>query len=193
MGSNIRIMKAVSLELYKRLMESQPSYSNNPSFNLYGTSSATENPSREPETAELFPGLPAKYMKGDGTIDENPLTSSLLNAIPDRQKGRAKKLIDLILQKDTLKISPSGEIVLKGQLIKNSNIVDLISTATKSSILRKIKLPGYQKFLTFLKEINTPKSFLGSHFAKMVENVHGDDSPDKTNCREWITFEYWNR
>lgn len=174
MGTNVRIMKAISLDLYKRLISNQ---AGGPS-NLYGDIVQQRNV-QTGYGNPTFDGLPSQLSIGD---EEHPTTLALLKSIPETQKARSKRLINLILANNTLTWSASGEINYKGKTIPKSNIVDLISTATKTTKLRKIKMPGLLEFIRFLKEINVPKYFLGSEFVKLMDD-------ENVECTDWITFE----
>jgi hypothetical protein len=179
MGTNVRIMKAISLDLYKRLISNQPGGSNalygervQPEFNQ-GIQSGYGNPT--------FDGLPSQLVIGDA---EHPTTKTLLESIPENQRPRSKRLINLILANNSITWGPSGEIKFHGKVIPKSNIVDLISAATNPTKMRRLKMVGLKEFIMFLKEVNAPKYFLGNDFLKLM-----DAQDDVNNCQQWITFE----
>lgn len=179
MGANVRIMKAISLDLYKRLIANQPGGSS--SGALYGEQ---VNPNLQIGYGNPnFDGLPSQLSIGD---DDHPTTKALLHSIPETQRPRAKRLINLILANNTLTWGSSGEIKYNDKIIPKSNIVDLLSAATKTTKLRRLKMPGLAEFISFLKKINVPKYFLGNDFVRLMEEQKDVDDDE---CENWITFE----
>lgn len=190
MGTNVRVMKAISIDLYKRLLVNQPAVGT--STSLYGENISKTDPSVDSaglysgivqqQTGygnPLFDGLPSQLSIGN---DEHPTTRALLASIPENQRARSKRLINLILASSQLTWSSNGEVKYHGKSIPKSNIVDLISAATKQTKLRQLKMAGLQEFIAFLKEVNVPKYFLGCEFVKLM-----DDQKDE--CQSWITYE----
>jgi hypothetical protein len=177
MGTNVRVMKAISIDLYKRLLSNQPALGT--PAGLYGEAV------QQPQTGygnPLFDGLPSQLSIGD---DEHPTTRALLASIPENQRARSKRLINLILASNKLTWGDNGEIKYHGKSIPKSNIVDLLSAATKQTKLRQLKMPGLKEFINFLKEVNVPKYFLGSDFVKLMDGQNDE-------CQSWITYENSN-
>jgi len=193
MGSSFRVLKAISLDMYKRLLESSTSNTN--SLNTYGKQQQQPIPSTELST-EFTQHLPSPQDPNE----DSTVTLKLLRSIPEPQRERARHLINAILESSDFKWDLTGQIIYQGKLIPNSNIVDLVSVATKSTKLRKLTIPGLRVFISFLKSINIPRHYLGLHFAQVIDDVSslqfGSGSQDvKSNqepiCPHWITFEQY--
>jgi len=214
-SNNFRIMKAISLEMYKRMLEgckvndsSIASSSANTStlLNPYGstsvipqvgsgTSKAANGSSALKELNELPPNL----LESRSTDEDPKITQTLLRSIPDSQRNRARNLINTILLHPEFSWDDAGVIKFNNVVHQKSNIVDLISVATRTTKIRKLKIPGLSVFIRFLKSINIPRHYLGSHFSTLmdeVEDASDSSSPNfKSNepqCSSWITYEEVN-
>jgi hypothetical protein len=196
MSSNIRIMKAISLDLYKRMVESSTSLSNSSASTnrshdgIYGSGNHSTKDYRTGEVS-ILNSIPTEFIKS--TVDEDPvITNTILKSIPDQQRGRARNLVNAILPHKQLQWDDSGRISYLGKIIPRSNIVDLISVATKSTKLRKLNIPALGEFMSFLRIINVPRHFLGTHFAQLIDEPIDESSSvqhENVSCNHWITFE----
>ena len=190
--SNFRICKVIDLAQYQRLVQgcsslnpqTYPSHvKNGPPIQIYGQT-PNEYP---PPTNEAFLGagnsrdwdmLPSQLICG---TNENPIVEKILSNIPEMQKQKAKRLLNLICASKELTWNAKGEIQYAGVTISNSNIVDLISAATATHKIRRMQLVGLKPFVKFLKNVNCPKYFFSTEFLKLMD--------DKMPCNDWITFE----
>jgi hypothetical protein len=149
MSSNIRIMKAISLDLYKRMVDGSSLNSTViPSSNVnrdltYGTNKQEGGQLPLSSTPSGIESIPTEFFKTD--INEDPETTlTILRSIPDPQRARARNLINAILPHENFKWDETGRIIHNGVKIPRSNIVDLISVATKSTKLRKLSIPAFK-------------------------------------------------
>jgi hypothetical protein len=194
MSSNIRIMKAISLDLYKRIIEGSALNSSiTPPSSLlnrdltYGTSVQHGGQTTSSSTSGLDT-IPTEYLQTN-TSDDPETTLTILKSIPDAQRSRARNLINAILPDHDFKWDATGRIIYRGSKIPQSNIVDLLSVATKSTKLRKLNIPALKEFMEFLKSINVPRHFLGVHFAILMDTQSTSENDDGPRCRQWTTFE----
>lgn len=100
------------------------------------------------------------------TKDKTFKESTIINYINGKvQKRRAEKIIDFLQSNGDLSWADNGNVVLSGNVIKNSNIIDVLSDLVNSTSAtrRRNKSPvGLQATLNHFKQINMPESFIGN-------------------------------
>jgi len=213
MSNNFRIMKAISLEMYKRMLEGCNNlkdssiastsahkseignpYGSNKSFNQAGTGAA-DKVMRESSFASSslneLNDIPTTLYASPSVDDDPKVTLTLLRSIPDAQRHRARNLINTILNHPQFSWDDSGLIKYNNVIYPKTNIVDLISVATRSTKIRKLNIPGLSIFIQFLKSINIPRHYLGSHFSSLMdsESDKNDSLQNESHCPGWITYE----
>ena len=106
---------------------------------------------------------------GDGApSDENPaalaeeddLTPQILESVPKTLRRKAKLLIDRLKHNDVMAWNAKGELVYEGNIVKGSNMIDLVNDALKGK--RGFFPHGYQYFLRGLAKSNAPESIIGN-------------------------------
>lgn len=159
MCSNIRILKAVPLELYERIMSQvHPSPS---------SSSSIYNPTQKVMEYDL--GLtPSTFLSPPVGEQSNDKESGIIKLVPKRQQSKASGLLRM-LSESNLTWNDHGEIILNGNTVTGSNIVDLISAATAPNKMRNVNLSGLDQFVSFVRKFNIPKHLLGSDFLKLMD------------------------
>ena len=187
------MMKVIDLAQYNRLVQGcssvYPSPTTPSSQCLYPPPQQHEPTNQTAPSTEYLPPqyggnarewdtLPSQLICG---TDDNPIAEKILANIPEQQRQKAKRLINLICNSQQLSWNGKGEIQYAGTTVPNSNIVDLISAATATHKIRKMQLAGLNPFVKFLKNVNCPKYFLSTEFLKLMD--------DKVECNDWITFE----
>jgi len=229
MSNNFRIMKAVSIEMYKRMINGCSGDSSIASTSIRST--ALSNPygaepssieqkqiqagggniagSYKEKSAAELDEIPDTFFESK-VVDEDPkVTLTLLRSIPDAQRNRARNLINAILPHRVFSWDNAGVITYRDTLYPKSNIVDLINVATRSTKIRKLKIPGLKVFIHFLKSINIPKHYLGSHFSSLMDEEedgfylqdsnytsnntknynYNSTSQTEPNCSAWVKYE----
>ena len=111
-----------------------------------------ENNSEPQQTTEQ----PASMPDSEKQV-EIPLTDNeILDAIPKNSKTLARSMINrLKTNNDQVSWNSKGEIAVDGNLIKGSNIIDLISDQLKSR--KKFNPTGWENFTEVLDRINMPR------------------------------------
>jgi len=207
-------MKAISLEMYRRMLEgckvsntdtsiASSSVNSSNLSNPYGFNSSFSQvgagQSKEANKATPLPELndlpPALYDESNEDGDPK-VTLTLLKSIPDVQRNRARNLINAILNhSQQFSWDNAGVIKYNNVVYPKSNIVDLISVATRTTKTRKLKIPGLVVFIQFLKSINIPRHYLGSHFSALMDEQEDlptslpHEKPTEPFCPNWITYE----
>lgn len=85
----------------------------------------------------------------------------VLSGIPETKLPTAKLLLDFIHKQRNITISDNGEVIINGNHIKGSNIVDLIHDLSRD---RKTRPPpiGANPLLDALKTANIPLEYIGN-------------------------------
>lgn len=98
-------------------------------------------------------------------ISNEPVASSLmekevLRSVPNSMQKKAERLLSLVKTNPDLKWNDRGEIFFQGQLIKNSNLVDLVNDVLRRR-KRTGKPTGWQTFATALRNMNVAQDLIG--------------------------------
>lgn len=81
-----------------------------------------------------------------------------IDVIPPSLQSQARKLLQRLSNRTNLiSWSPSGEVTIRGTRLVGSHIGDLVGDVLRS---RKVAVPGRQKFLSVLAELNAPNEFV---------------------------------
>jgi hypothetical protein len=172
--SNLRILKAVPLDIYNSLIANQQPQAETNSYTF-------KCPTQLVEACDM------NQFGGGVSKEFDPMSfSPLLQLIPLQQRKKSRQLLELISKSKNISWNELGEILVNGALIHKSNIVDLVAVATKNGKLRKsqISLPGLNQLIAFIREANIPNSLLGSEFIRILEEK-------KTRCG-WVDYEFTN-
>lgn len=92
--------------------------------------------------------------------EEMDIETITLSTAPKRLSLIVKNVFELLKRNsDVVSWTPHGELIHRGEVVKHSNIVDLIN-----SMMRKKKsddfLPGQEEFSEILRDINVPQIFI---------------------------------
>ena len=106
------------------------------------------------------------------------LESRLLNSLPKSLQNKGKLLIDYIKDETDLKWNGRGELIIKDEVMKDSNVSDLIH-----EVLRTRKLSttpkGWNVFTKSLKDSNIPMDFIGNKMRWEQSNEVKDNQDSK--------------
>ena len=87
------------------------------------------------------------------------VAKEVVDSVPVKMKRKAERILQRLQQHPELKWNSQGEIEFEGQLVKNSNLVDLVN-----DVLRKRKNfepTGWKTFATALQRMNVPQDLIG--------------------------------
>ena len=110
------------------------------------------------------------YRQPPGTIDKPtplnedkniPMEKRLINMLPKTMQQKGRALLDHLKEATDLKWNERGELVHQGEIIRDSNISDLMNETVRA---RKdsIKPKGWDLFAQVLKESNVPLELIGN-------------------------------
>lgn len=108
----------------------------------------------------------------------SPIDNMLLNSIPKSLSTLTNNILNILKRNpEVVSWTPRGEFIYKGNTVPDSNIVDLMN-----SIIRFRKKKGKEEyqpvgqnlFLTALKDLNVPKSFIKNKSIVFMQNGKGD-------------------
>ena len=92
----------------------------------------------------------------------------IVQKIPNNLQLNARSLLLLIKDKELFKWNNKGELLVKGNIIKGSNIIKLLIHA----LTRNKKKPiGYKTFYSHLKKVRIPRFILCKNLKKYTRNV----------------------
>lgn len=93
-----------------------------------------------------------------GSVIVEDANDDLIQSVPKTMQKRARILIEKLKNSNEIGWNPKGEITVKGNLIKNSNISDLVNDALRK---RKHFNPrGWEDFAHVLRQVNAPQDIV---------------------------------
>ena len=126
----------------------------------------------QPISMNIESNQTSKEEKLDGVTKEikpDPIVTGALNSVSATQKSKTKKLREWIERyRDTGVIdwNAYGEVSFDGELIKGSNLIDLVKDIVQGQ--RGFEPKGWKDFLVVLAKINTPESLIGNSTRRTV-------------------------
>ncbi len=111
--------------------------------------------------------VPIQEPSGDGGVGTSDgrghladdIEREVLESAPDRMKKKAQLLVNRIRNSPHLQWTDTGELVYKGQVVANSNVVDLVNDVLRRR--KHFEPQGWQTFARGLKESNVPQDLIG--------------------------------
>ena len=86
---------------------------------------------------------------------------SILISVPRTYRVKGQKLVELMTRTPQISGSPTGEVSLRGKIISNSNISELVNDILRHR--QRVSPPtGWQSFIEALVEDNIPRDLIGN-------------------------------
>jgi len=98
-----------------------------------------------------------KHQDNQTSVNTNKSLQNVLKYIPKAKQNKAKILIDHLEANPVFDWSDKHELIVGGQTIKNSNLIDLISDVIKDKGTTVQGPPGMTRFMSALAKSNIPK------------------------------------
>lgn len=99
----------------------------------------------------------------------------ILSTVPQKYRKKADNFIRLLNKSGDLAWDTKGVVSIKGEIIPQSNIVDLLNDALRA---RKTSNPhGWEQFAGVIKEINVPHELIGNPKRRDVSITNHQTSP----------------
>ena len=115
------------------------------------------------------PSLPQQPPKP--SIPERQFIDDVITSVPRALRGKAEQLTKTVLREMTW--SPKGELVVDGQVLPGTHIVDLINDAIRQR--KKFRAAGRDTFVEGLTQMNVPRELIGNQ--ELRERLEDDDEP----------------
>lgn len=163
---NVRIFKAVSLDVYNQMIRERAAFHNNNNkdvSDLYGLKQYGEGRRESNNNTNTVDSSSSSEESVSSILHDTSDVMSILPLFSVKEQTKAKKLMEILKSKG-LSWNPIGEVELNGKLIPRTNVVDLISTAVHPAKLRKLMITGLTEFAAFVKQHNVPMQLLGNAF-----------------------------
>lgn len=91
---------------------------------------------------------------------DNFVEHEILSSAPLKLKNKAKILLERLNHDPNISWNKKGEVSIKGELLQNSNINDLIQDMLRN---RKSHVPnGWESFARYLHDSNVPQDLIGN-------------------------------
>jgi hypothetical protein len=115
--------------------------------------------------------------------EEEPLTvDQIVGVMPQRLATKTKKLLDHLKQKEAkLDWTPSGEVLIEGDPIPQSNVMELLRYAVGKNARRGQQPSGWNEFVKLLNDVKVPQQFV----ARPTKYVGSPATPETG----WISVE----
>ncbi|GBO00331.1 hypothetical protein AVEN_26817-1 [Araneus ventricosus] len=108
----------------------------------------------------------------------------ILESAPKNLKSNTRNILNYLKNsQDLMRWTPKGELIYKGNNVKNSNVLDLIKSLQTS--FNKAHPPGFDMFLQGLSEMNFPKSFIKNSSLELDSEIKkGRDIAQETKTHK---------
>lgn len=93
-------------------------------------------------------------------INSRDMEAEVMESVPKNYRKKVALLLERLKRNKNLSWNDKGEMVYKGEVYRNSNIVDLVNDIARKR--KDFKAVGSQTFTTALKEINIPRELVGN-------------------------------
>ena len=126
----------------------------------------------------------------DNETKSNHVDAAVVNALPTSQQTNARKLMQLLRAQGDGVVSwtKNGEVQIRGQRVRGTNIVDLVSDVVRSTPT-KTSAPERERFLNALADANVPETLVKNKNAleryriiktgaSAMEGISDDDDDD---------------
>ena len=105
------------------------------------------------------------------------LTPQIFESVTKTLQRKAELLLVYLINNDVMAWNESGELVYDGNVIKGSNMVDLVNDTLKS---RKNFVPyGFQHFMRGLAKSNVPESIIGNEARRNIVRKNKQGTVEK--------------
>ena len=125
------------------------------------------------------------------SLSSPPLQQDMFASLPTTYRAPANVLMrELEKHSDTIQWNPiTHEVKIKGQTLKGSNVVDLISDVMRTRKTAKIPLHG-RAFLKLLADLNLPESFVKNKYriSQFRSYKQGDGEDDDNDDDDDTSF-----
>ena len=121
-----------------------------------------ENPVEKESPPETISSI-----KAESPTEETDIEKDVLSTVPRNNKKLAHDMLKFLRDhRDSVSWTPQKHVVVKGHVIPNSNIVNLINFVLRS---RRKGPRGHSLFVNMLKELNVPDDFIRNPYLKNVK------------------------
>jgi len=102
-----------------------------------------------------------KHQELNTQMSPHRIDTDMLTTIPKTFRNKAAALLNYLQADKDIKWDDRGQLIIEGQLISNSHIVDLIHDALRSR--KKVgRAKGWRELSSHLKRRNIPKELIGN-------------------------------
>jgi hypothetical protein len=115
---------------------------------------------------------------------------------PASISNRAQRLLSSLEKVPELSWKSSGEIIVKGKIIPQSHIVDLVSLSVKPLLPKNLNQPGLSEYIDIIKNSNIPRDTLSLPFKNLLTTeqsttslLTGAGQDCAFNINNWVSFE----
>jgi hypothetical protein len=138
-----------------------------------------------PSTTTAWSPTPRSVGKEEGEEEDEQIKQTLAS-VPGKYKSKAKLLIAKLKQHpDLVTWDQRGRLTVKGQPVANSNLTDLVNDTLRTR--KGFEPTGWQTFASVLKDIDTPRDFIGNskRWSWMQQNEPKTPKKKKRGKQRW--------
>lgn len=168
----------VKMNLYGHTLQKYLQYENSRKTEPFSVKMST--PARKTtETAETVETRDdATTQQTEAPTSDVDQTSHILKSVPKTFHRRAKLLLDKLKQNDVMTWNKNDELIYRGNLVKGSNIVDLVNDTLREK--RGFNPLGWQYFARGLAKSNAPESIIGNESRRdVIRQIKQSDESEK--------------
>lgn len=113
----------------------------------------------------------------DAIMNTGDMEAEVVESVPKNYRKKVTLLLERLKRNPDLSWNQNGEMLYKGQLHPNSNMLDLVN-----DVIRKRKgfnPTGWQTFVDVLSEMNIPRELVGNPDRRSIMNTTSSKSSPK--------------
>jgi len=139
-------------------------------------------------TKEEYERLFGQEGKGQTTSeDQDEKISAIIKNVGEKQKAKGRQILSAL--STTISWEKTGQLVVDGTTVPNSNILDLLLLSMKPFPVKRWKLPGLDEFLFALEKANVPRHLISTQVLDLISQRNKKTSDQPAQCLKWIKFE----
>ena len=128
---------------------------------------------------------PTEINKEDKELKE------IVSSVPAKFQRKGQLLLERLRKNPDIDWNERGELVVKGQVISGSNVVDLVNDALRRR--KRFEPRGWEIFADALRETNVPQDLVGnptrwSYISRGMRRMHQTPDEGSASTQAWHTL-----
>jgi len=129
-------------------------------------------------------------MSGSGVDSTQEKIEKIIEMINPIQRSKCKRILSILLEGRNFILVTTTQWSYMGNVVRNSNIIDLLSAATRSVPLKSLDYPGIDLFLDALLNEHVPQELLSIQFRTLITGKQDTLDQSSSEKSRWKNFQF---